>query len=364
MQKRCCHLVVVCGVAMSYLGDSGLLLAKTKPSSTVRISAQPRELGQIAWLRDFDKALVTAKKENKPILLLFQEVPGCHTCTQYGDDVLSHPLVVDAAQTLFVSVAIFNNLKGDDERVLKSFKEPSWNNPVVRVIAHDRTPLAARVNEEYTLAGISSAMVTGLEKLNRSVPSYLRLLAEESAAHQQGLEQAVFEMHCFWEGESALAEVDGVVGTLAGFVRDKEVVQVTFDPKKTGYAALLKKAKRLNCARQVFTRNDAQQSQASALVGEDAIRTDESVRPDKDPKYYLAQTAYKYLPMTELQALRINRAIHRKQNPGQYLSPSQVRLLSTIEKNEQAQWPIAIGATNITQAWASAQAVAKTCTEK
>ena len=36
----------------------------------------PVELGRVAWLRNFDQAHAAAATSNKPILLLFQEVPG------------------------------------------------------------------------------------------------------------------------------------------------------------------------------------------------------------------------------------------------------------------------------------------------
>jgi hypothetical protein len=36
----------------------------------------PVELGHIRWLRNFDKAVEAAKESDKPILVLFQEVPG------------------------------------------------------------------------------------------------------------------------------------------------------------------------------------------------------------------------------------------------------------------------------------------------
>lgn len=37
---------------------------------------QPVELGQVRWRRDFDQGLAEAKDSGKPVLLLFQEVPG------------------------------------------------------------------------------------------------------------------------------------------------------------------------------------------------------------------------------------------------------------------------------------------------
>lgn len=36
----------------------------------------PVELGAVAWERDFDRALEAARSTKKPVLLLFQEVPG------------------------------------------------------------------------------------------------------------------------------------------------------------------------------------------------------------------------------------------------------------------------------------------------
>lgn len=40
------------------------------------IGQQPEELGRVAWEREFEKARAASKRSGKPILLLFQEVPG------------------------------------------------------------------------------------------------------------------------------------------------------------------------------------------------------------------------------------------------------------------------------------------------
>jgi hypothetical protein len=34
------------------------------------------ELGKVAWLRDLDEGLKIAAREDKPVFILFQEVPG------------------------------------------------------------------------------------------------------------------------------------------------------------------------------------------------------------------------------------------------------------------------------------------------
>lgn len=38
--------------------------------------AQPVELGQVKWRREFEAGLAEAKRTGKPVMLLFQEVPG------------------------------------------------------------------------------------------------------------------------------------------------------------------------------------------------------------------------------------------------------------------------------------------------
>ena len=38
--------------------------------------AVPVELGTVAWHRDFDAALELAARQDKPVMLVFQEVPG------------------------------------------------------------------------------------------------------------------------------------------------------------------------------------------------------------------------------------------------------------------------------------------------
>ncbi|MBL0082871.1 MAG: hypothetical protein IPP37_10780 [Saprospiraceae bacterium] len=46
----------------------------------------------------------------------------------------SHPLIVEAIFTYFIPVAIFNNKNGHDADVLAAYKEPAWNNPVIRIV--------------------------------------------------------------------------------------------------------------------------------------------------------------------------------------------------------------------------------------
>jgi thioredoxin-related protein len=95
---------------------------------------QDEERGKVSWYRDYKTAIKISKKENKPILIFFQEVPGCATCRNYGHNVLSHPLMTEAIENEFIPLAIFNNKKAKDLEILKKYNEPTWNNPVVRIV--------------------------------------------------------------------------------------------------------------------------------------------------------------------------------------------------------------------------------------
>ena len=56
------------------------------------------EVGKVAWGRDFDRASALAKTSGKPVLVLFQEVPGCKGCEKFGREVMSDPGIVKAIE--------------------------------------------------------------------------------------------------------------------------------------------------------------------------------------------------------------------------------------------------------------------------
>ncbi|QDU86364.1 hypothetical protein Pla163_35150 [Planctomycetes bacterium Pla163] len=46
------------------------------PTPELSQTGQPIEIGTVAWLRDLDAGKAESARTGKPILLLFQEVPG------------------------------------------------------------------------------------------------------------------------------------------------------------------------------------------------------------------------------------------------------------------------------------------------
>lgn len=317
----------------------------------------PIELGKVNWIRDYDIGKQESLSRKKPIFLLFQEVPGCMTCKDYGTDVLSHPLVVEALETAFVPVAIYNNVGGKDKSVLKSFKEPAWNNPVVRFVDHQNKDLVPRLSGDYTLAGLVKQMVKTLEAAKQPIPTYLALLDQELQSIHTGTETATFAMYCFWTGESRLGSVEGVVKTQAGFMNGKEVVQLAYDPNQISFIELTKKAAAFKCASDVYTNAKHEQEQAAKIVGHNRVKARSNFRKDREPKYYLGKSTWQYVPMTELQKIRVNTAISNGQSPWQYLSARQVALHQYIEKHPNRAWQNVIDSDDFFKDWWEVAAV-------
>ncbi|MFT4761333.1 MAG: hypothetical protein ACI9XO_001689 [Paraglaciecola sp.] len=119
---------------------------------------------------------------------------------------------MEAIESLFVPLAIHNNKRGEDAKVLQAFGEPSWNNPVVRIFNADKRELTPRLGGDYSPLGLVKAMVNSLTVNGSNVPQYLTLLQEELQAKKTGVETATFGMYCFWTGEKELGSLDGVEG--------------------------------------------------------------------------------------------------------------------------------------------------------
>jgi len=338
-----------------------VLNAQEKTTSIEKLQTKhsnPVELGHVKWIRNFDEAQVRAEREEKALLVFFQEVPGCSTASGYGKRVMTHPLIIEAIETLFVPVAIYNNVGGHDREVLNNFNEPSWNNPVVRIITPDGKALAPRLSGDYTRLGLVRSMITALENRNEDIPDYLIVLQKELSANNAVREKAVFSMYCFWSGEAGLGNINGIVSTKPGFMGGREVVEVEFNPSVISYGDLVKKAKRDNVSKYVFAMNREQHKIAEDILGKSSVSDSGDFRPDHEPKYYMSKTRYRYVPMTELQASLVNSALGRRISPDKYLSPRQLELYSAIRANSNLPWKNVIGNNEFTDMWSYAVSLA------
>ncbi len=264
-----------------------------------------RELGKVRWQRDFASALGESAATGKPVFALFQEVPGCATCVGFGEGALSHPLLVEAAETAFVPIAVLNNRPGADAAVLERFGEPSWNNPVVRFFDGEGRDLIPRRDGIYTTHGLAARMVAALEAAGRPVPEYLGWVDGDARAP---LARATFATHCFWVGEACLGSEPGVKATRASWQDGREVVEVWFDERQIDHATLVARARQRGCSDEPL-----------------AFDPREPPRPAKasDQKRHLIGTRYASLPLTRFQQTRVNAALAAGRDPTPWLSPRQ-----------------------------------------
>lgn len=293
-------------------------------SSAADPSAQPVESGKVAWGRDLDAALAASAKTGKPLFALFQEIPGCAGCQQFGREVMSNPLLVEAIESEFTPLLIHNNKPGKDAGVLQRFGEPAWNYQVVRFLDANAKDIIPRKDQVWDTGGIAERMIATLTKAKRSVPAYLPLLAAE---HSPGLKQAVFTMFCFWTGEMALGQIDGVITTEAGFMGGREVTLVRYDPAVIALPKLIAAAEKVECANAVHVpAADLADAKASRL----SVGTISGYRaaPASDQKKPLDGTAVRNLAMSAAQATKVNAWLRVDLTKAQsFLAPSQTRLL-------------------------------------
>lgn len=280
----------------------------------------PIELGKIQWHRNLQKAQAEATSKKKPILILFQEVPGCGTCKNYGTNVLSHPLLKEAIETYFIPLCIYNNEKGTDQEALTYFKEPSWNNPVVRIVNHELKDIVTRINGDYTAYGLISGIIATMQKNKLKIPEYLLLLEKEYKAKALGTETATVGMYCFWSGEKTYGKLDGVISTKAGFMGKSEVVEITYSPNQISLTDLITEGKKSNCADRIFS-NDA-------TIKNIETKPLSKFTADKESKYYLYNTDYKTIPMTSLQASKANLLLAEGKSIDHIFSPRQIEFFN------------------------------------
>lgn len=113
----------------------------------------------------------------------------------YGAQVLSHPLIVDGIENAFIPVCIHNNTEGDDDaRIREAFEEPSWNNPVVRILDSEKKDIIERIHDDWSRHALVRGMKDALVKRKKPVPAYLDLWLQETDSRKRGVETAIFGM--------------------------------------------------------------------------------------------------------------------------------------------------------------------------
>lgn len=77
---------------------------------------------------------------------------------------------MQAIESHFVPLLIYNNKGGEDARLLKRYREPSWNYPVLRFLDGRGKDLIPRKDRVFTLQALKPRLAAALRKAGRPVP--------------------------------------------------------------------------------------------------------------------------------------------------------------------------------------------------
>lgn len=247
------------------------------------------ELGIVDWGRDLKQAYRDSKKTGKPVFLLFQEVPGCHGVQEFGQTVLSNPIVANVIETQFVPVFIYNNKGGKDAEILKKFNEPAWNYQVIRFLDHKGSDIIPRKDQVNTVRALSERMKKVLQIQRKKIPADFDLLLSNHS--EDPISEIAFAQHCFWTGEQRLGGLDGVVSTEAGFIDGREVTKVWYNPQVIETSRLIKNARNLKVGDQTYQMSENQNYRPA---------------PRSDQKKQISGTQFANQELTNYQAAKIN----------------------------------------------------------
>ena len=309
-----------------------LSLFQFAPAEALEDVTNPIEAGNVKWMRDLDDSLLLSKQSGKPILVLFQEIPGCLGCQKFGNEVLTHPLLVEAIETEFHPVLVYNNRPGtQDERWLQQYKEPSWNFQVIRFLDSRGFDIIPRKDKIWTISALAARIITALHSAGREIPWYLKAVAMESDADHLG--QVAFAMSCFWTGEYLLGKINGVVTTEAGWYDNREVTLVTYNNTTITLDTLVSKAKKERCAQTVYL-PPGEEIVDNGFKVDIFNLSDYHSASFKDQKKQLErwQSIQNVPNLTPMQLTKINAtAPDHKKDALKWLSPRQVSALESMQ---------------------------------
>ena len=323
------------------------------PESYYRLTKnQHEELGNIHFEFDsLEEARRASARREQPILCIEAEFPGDVTT---GTTIFSHPLIVEAAESLFVTVQPRqlepqDENDGVDDSFGYSFDRRFFTKSSCRTrvrILDDRGMDVLSPVENMSLSQVLHSMVSGLESYRTHVPKYLQLFLEEESGKHQVLSKtrsrdiqrrAVFGMFNSVKAEVAFAELDGVLSTRSGvFGNRQQAVEVIYDSSRLSFCALVRHSLRAAGVNLVyFESNDeriAAQLEVQRYEGSIgkiqqryADEKDEAkpsikimkgygnMRASQNSKPALRGSILKFVPMTDLQATQANRLIHLQQ---------------------------------------------------
>ncbi|KAI2504507.1 peptide-methionine (S)-S-oxide reductase [Fragilaria crotonensis] len=258
----------------------------------------------------------------KACSLIFQATHGAPDAVAMGTSVLSHPLLIEAAESLFIAVFIdIAGTSSDDAQLLARYHENRHHDTVVRIVNYKGRDLAVKL-EGSRYSKRSAALIDVPSKAVRTTAKVI-----------------VFTTKATKKAEVGFGELNGVIAVECGKISGNRAVKVTYDPEVIDCKAVFLHAIFHVYVESVYWTDMHQMMsvQSQLLKVDDPPLLEElgstPFTRGKDPKHFLRTTLLKYVPLTSLQALKANLAISKDQNElvDDLLSPRQLAIFNAVE---------------------------------
>ena len=92
----------------------------------------------------------------------------------------------------FIPLLVHNNKGGEDAKLLKKYREPSWNYPVMRFVNSKREDILPRKDKLYSPGEVLTRFTAALVASKQEVPKWLETVTAESAINE--VQTALFAM--------------------------------------------------------------------------------------------------------------------------------------------------------------------------
>mmetsp|Transcript_28946 Transcript_28946/g.44489 ORF Transcript_28946/g.44489 Transcript_28946/m.44489 type:complete len:415 (-) Transcript_28946:149-1393(-) len=318
---------------------------------------KPEELGSITYKYKTetieDDAWDDARSLQKPIMHVLAEIPGD---TEFAKTILSHPLIVEAAESHFVTVGSVV-----ERPVRKHLEMGPTEYTRIKFYHHNGSPIP--ISDTGDLSRIGEMVHRMMNAINASAcqpPKFLTLLEEEtSCSLENECSNAILGVYTLVSAEVELATLDGILQTRAGHIEDHQnVVTVTYDRRRISFSSLVRRALESGILKAVLYRNTEERIAAQMEIqGHPSYirvaKFDGSIVPAVDSKLALRRSmSFRFVPMTSLQAMKVNRLVHlgAVHEAVRLLSPRQGKIMMKMMKTDQSKCPDVVDS-HIVDSW-------------
>ncbi|CAJ1930629.1 unnamed protein product [Cylindrotheca closterium] len=265
--------------------------------------------------RQLKYAQKEARKKKKPIFCLKTGESERH---EFQSGALNHPLVIEAVETLFVTLKV-------------EIPPGEWDTTVVEILDKRGKPLLPAIADDQlrkrNLVVVVDTLVKGLKLSSKPVPKYLSLMLEEESGKTEvlptGKSKKVDRVAFFGVMDSKLtegkfAEMNGVLEVEVCMYREQQLLRVRYASRVTSLGTLMKQALSQNLAKSIYYQSQEELILAR-MTCDQLQRSSHIIIKMEDPSQIrkttagrtgLRSTSLRFVPMTDLQKLHANTLVN------------------------------------------------------